>query len=47
MSDLHIRPITPADIPSGMDLKTLAGWNQTETDWRALLAYNPEGCFVA
>ncbi len=47
MSDLHIRPMTPADIPSGMDLKTLAGWNQTETDWRALLAYNPEGCFLA
>lgn len=47
MAELHIRPMTPADIPFGMKLKTLAGWNQTEGDWRALLRYTPEGCFVA
>jgi GNAT superfamily N-acetyltransferase len=47
MPSLHIRQMTPADIPFGMELKTLAGWNQVEADWRALLGYTPEGCFVA
>ena len=47
MPDLHIRPMTPKDILAGMELKTLAGWNQTEADWRALLNFNPNGCFVA
>jgi len=43
------------DIAAGMRLKALAGWNQTEADWRFFLATNaartmragPEGCFVA
>ena len=30
-----------------MDLKRLAGWNQTETDWRTLLQLEPNGCFAA
>ena len=47
MPALHIRQMISADIPFGMELKTLAGWNQTEGDWRALLSYNPDGCFVA
>jgi GNAT superfamily N-acetyltransferase len=47
MPALHIRQMIPADIPFGMELKTLAAWNQTESDWRALLGYNPEDCFVA
>lgn len=36
-----------ADIPAGMRLKDLAGWNQTAEDWRRFLQSNPEGCFVA
>jgi GNAT superfamily N-acetyltransferase len=36
-----------ADIPDGMRLQKAAGWNQTETDWRRLLALEPLGCFVA
>jgi hypothetical protein len=36
-----------ADIPAGMRLKAIAGWNQTEVDWRLLLAAHPTGCFVA
>lgn len=47
MSALHIRQMTHDDIPFGMELKTLAGWNQVEADWRALLGYTPDGCFVA
>jgi GNAT superfamily N-acetyltransferase len=37
----------PADIPFGMELKKAAGWNQTEADWRAILGFNPDGCFIA
>ena len=36
-----------ADLPLGMRLKDQAGWNQTEADWRRLLALAPDGCFVA
>jgi GNAT superfamily N-acetyltransferase len=28
-----------------MRLKSAAGWNQTEQDWRRLLELEPEGCF--
>lgn len=44
---LSIRLMTPADIPLGMRLKEIAGWNQTDADWRRHLALEPEGCFVA
>ena len=44
---IAIRLMTAADIPLGMHLKDQAGWNQTEADWRRLLALDPEGCFVA
>ncbi|MBI5684396.1 MAG: GNAT family N-acetyltransferase [Verrucomicrobia bacterium] len=47
MAELHIRQMTPADIPFGMEMKTAAGWNQVESDWRAFLSYNPDGCFIA
>jgi GNAT superfamily N-acetyltransferase len=43
----HIRVMTPADVPAGMRLKELAGWNQTPEDWVRFLQQNPEGCFVA
>ena len=46
MPNFLLRPMTPADIPAGMRLKTIAGWNQTEADWQTLLALNPTGCFV-
>ena len=41
-----IRPITAADIPGCMALKQAAGWNQTEADWRLLLAQAPETAWV-
>lgn len=44
---LPIRTMTLDDVPLGMRLKDLAGWNQTEADWRRLLALEPDGCFVA
>jgi GNAT superfamily N-acetyltransferase len=30
-----------------MRLKSAAGWNQTEADWRRFLDLQPDGCFVA
>jgi GNAT superfamily N-acetyltransferase len=42
-----IRAMTLHDLPLGMRLKTEAGWNQTEADWRRFLALAPDGGFVA
>jgi GNAT superfamily N-acetyltransferase len=39
--------MTAADIPAGMRLKEIAGWNQTEGDWQRFLSASPEGCFAA
>lgn len=39
--------MTMADIPAGMRLKDLAGWNQTPADWERFLRASPEGCFVS
>lgn len=44
---LHIRVMTQADTSAGMRLKEMAGWNQTQEDWRCFLETNPDGCFVA
>ncbi|MGD0697652.1 MAG: GNAT family N-acetyltransferase [Terriglobia bacterium] len=43
----QMRTMTPADVPAGMRLKDMAGWNQTKDDWERFLRANPEGCFVA
>jgi predicted N-acetyltransferase YhbS len=45
--ELEIRLLTENDISAGMRLSELAGWNQTESDWRRLLKHDPLGCFVA
>lgn len=44
---MKLRTMTNADIPAGMRLKDLAGWNQTPADWRCFLEGSPRGCFVA
>lgn len=36
---LAMRPMLAGDIPAGMDLVRAAGWNQTEADWRYMLAH--------
>ena len=46
-SALEIRLLFESDIPAAMRLKDAAGWNQTEADWRRLLALEPNGCFGA
>jgi GNAT superfamily N-acetyltransferase len=45
--NLILRPMTVADIPLGMKLKTASGWNQLEADWQRQLTLEPLGCFVA
>lgn len=44
---MRMRQMTLLDIPAGMRLKDLAGWNQTRADWELFLSANPDGCFVA
>lgn len=44
---IEIRLLFECDIPAAMQLKQAAGWNQTEEDWRRLLALEPNGCFAA
>ena len=44
---ITIRAFRPNDIPFGMMLKDIAGWNQLPADWERLIALEPEGCFVA
>ena len=39
--------MTKADIPAGMRLKEIAGWNQTAADWTRFLEASPQSCFVA
>jgi GNAT superfamily N-acetyltransferase len=46
-ASISIRSMTLSDVPAGMRLKELAGWNQTEADWRRYLDLQPDGCFVA
>jgi len=44
---LTLRTMTAADVPIGLELCRLAGWNQLEPDWRRLLALAPDGLFIA
>ncbi len=43
---MEMRTMTKADIPGGMRLKELAGWNQTSADWTRFLEGDAEGSFV-
>ena len=45
--DFHLREMTVDDIPAGMRLKEIAGWNQTRGDWERFLAASPHSCLVA
>jgi GNAT superfamily N-acetyltransferase len=43
----EIRLFTEHYLPLGLELCRLAGWNQTEADWRRLQALESQGVFVA
>jgi ribosomal protein S18 acetylase RimI-like enzyme len=42
-----VRILTERDIPAAQRLRELAKWNQIDQDWRNLLSFEPNGCFVA
>src|ERR1700740_2643423 len=44
---MRLRAMAEADIPAGMRLKEISGWNQTAEDWGRFLNASPNGCFVA
>jgi GNAT superfamily N-acetyltransferase len=44
---VHIRPLSPDDLPGALALSTLMGWNQRGEDWRRLTGLAPSGSFVA
>jgi creatinine amidohydrolase/Fe(II)-dependent formamide hydrolase-like protein/predicted N-acetyltransferase YhbS len=44
---IAVRAMTPDDVASGMELKTLAGWNQTVDDWNLMLRHETTNGFVA
>jgi GNAT superfamily N-acetyltransferase len=44
---IQIRLFTATDSQLGMHLKSQAGWNQTEADWRRVHDLQADGCFVA
>jgi ribosomal protein S18 acetylase RimI-like enzyme len=39
-----LRTLRADDVPAAFQLSAQAGWNQTEEDWRTLLALAPETC---
>src|SRR4051812_12066844 len=41
----EVRRLSPADLRDALELSHVAGWNQTEEDWRRLLTLSPDGCF--
>lgn len=45
-SMLSIRQLIIDDLAWAMRLKSLAGWNQIEADWRRAIALEPTGCFA-
>src|SRR5512141_2083245 len=47
LESLAIRRMEAADIPAGIRLCRISGWNQQERDWSRFLTLEPDGCFVA
>ena len=43
---MQLRVMTEQDIPGGVRLNTVVGWNQTEADWERFLAASRNGCFA-
>jgi len=51
MSDPEVTPsyrlLRAEDVVGAQRLRELAKWNQTDQDWRNLIAFEPQGCFAA
>jgi GNAT superfamily N-acetyltransferase len=44
---IEYRELTPDDIPAGLRLCRIAGWNQLAADWELFLRLSPHGCRAA
>jgi GNAT superfamily N-acetyltransferase len=44
---VEYRDLTPEDIPAGLRLCRIAGWNQLAADWELFLRLSPRGCRAA
>jgi ribosomal protein S18 acetylase RimI-like enzyme len=44
---VEIHALQASHIPFAMELKNVAGWNQTEEDWKSYLRIEQQGCFLA
>jgi len=44
---LQIRRLRTEDLGFAQEVRELAGWNQTDADWRRFLDHEPDGCFLA
>ena len=44
---IEYRHLTSEDIPAGLRLCRIAGWNQLSADWELFLRLSPRGCRVA
>ncbi|HUR57526.1 MAG TPA: GNAT family N-acetyltransferase [Opitutaceae bacterium] len=44
---VSVRALRAEDLAFANAVRQLAGWNQTEHDWRGYLEYEPTGCFIA
>src|SRR5687768_12657901 len=44
---IEYRRMTAADIPGGLALCRIAGWNQVSNDWQLFLDHDPESAIVA
>lgn len=44
---IDYRDLTRADIPAGLRLCRIAGWNQLAADWELFLHLSPHGCRAA
>ena len=40
-----VRTLCAGDLAAAVELSSIAGWNQTEDDWRMLMDLAPERCF--
>lgn len=46
-SAISVRPLGDGNLTDAIRLSTIAGWNQTDADWRRLLQLEPDGCYAA
>jgi GNAT superfamily N-acetyltransferase len=45
-NQVNVRLLRAEDVIGAMELSRLAGWNQTQDDWKMMLRLDPFGCFA-